>query len=345
MKRSIRIVAAALLPVIALALLYGCGTKPPAVVDPPITEDPYWTYTTDDWDPWTIIDTEASETEPTTEEPTETEPPTAPVVNTTQRITTTTRRTTTTTRRTTTTTRLTTTTMRTTPKPTTTSPPFTTIPSGGSTTRGGSTASSTSTTSGSSTSSSSSTSTTTTTSAAPVKVTGVGFTGTTVFTLQAGRTQLLTWTVTPSTATNKGVVFSSSNNAVATVSPTGLVTGRGEGTATITITTTDNLADMNYTDTATVTVTPVYATSINIYAPASPAVVKVGETITLTARVNEGGTPPTTPGVNWSSGDDTKATISSSGVVRGVFPGVVVITATSKDGKATQTTSITVTAS
>ena len=339
MKRSIRVAAAALLPLLALALLFRCGTKPVPVVED-TTEDPYWSYAPQDedpWDPWTT--TEPEETEPEETEPEETDPPVAPVVNTT-RQTTTSRRTTTTTKRTTTTTKATTTTTKPTTKPTTTSSPFTTIPSGGTggttTTKPGDT---TTTRAGTTTT----TKPTTTTTGAPVKVTGVGFSGATAFTLQAGRTQQLTWAVTPSTATNKGVVFSTSNRAVATVSPNGLVTGVGEGTAVITITTTDPLADLNFTDTATVTVAPVYASSINIYAPSSPTVVKVGSTVTLTARVNEGGTPPTTPGVTWTSSDTSIAMVSAStGVVTGVFPGTVIITATSNDGRAAKTTSITV---
>ncbi len=49
----------------------------------------------------------------------------------------------------------------------------------------------------------------------------------------------LTATVTPSDATNKAVVWSSSNQAVATVDAAGKVTARGVGTATITCETVD----------------------------------------------------------------------------------------------------------
>ena len=52
-------------------------------------------------------------------------------------------------------------------------------------------------------------------------------------------TEKITATVTPATATNQNVTWSSSNIAVATVSNSGLITAVGSGTATITVTTAD----------------------------------------------------------------------------------------------------------
>ena len=57
--------------------------------------------------------------------------------------------------------------------------------------------------------------------------------------LEAGQTAQLTATVTPSTATDQTLTWSSSDPTVATVSATGLVTVIAEGTCTITATTTD----------------------------------------------------------------------------------------------------------
>jgi uncharacterized protein YjdB len=73
---------------------------------------------------------------------------------------------------------------------------------------------------------------------ASVAVTGVTVSPTSA-SLTVGGTQQLTATVTPSTATNKAVTWSSSNTSVATVSTSGLVTAIGSGSATITVTTTD----------------------------------------------------------------------------------------------------------
>ncbi|MFC6402307.1 Ig domain-containing protein [Mammaliicoccus sciuri] len=66
-------------------------------------------------------------------------------------------------------------------------------------------------------------------------------------------TTKLNSTVAPSTATNKSVSYKSSDEAVATVSSNGTVTGVAEGDATITVTTQDG----NKSDTATITVNAV----------------------------------------------------------------------------------------
>jgi hypothetical protein len=72
----------------------------------------------------------------------------------------------------------------------------------------------------------------------------------TTATIKTGSTDQLTATITPSTATNKSVTWSSNNTAVATVSDTGLVKAVASGTATITATT----ADGGFTATCVVTV-------------------------------------------------------------------------------------------
>ncbi|NLN86922.1 MAG: Ig-like domain-containing protein, partial [Syntrophomonadaceae bacterium] len=83
----------------------------------------------------------------------------------------------------------------------------------------------------------------------PVAVTGVDISQGDQ-TLDIGDTVQLTAVVTPANATNPNVSWSSSNEAVATVSGTGLVTAVSAGTATITVTTQDG----NFTDSTTVTV-------------------------------------------------------------------------------------------
>ncbi len=78
-------------------------------------------------------------------------------------------------------------------------------------------------------------------------------------TLASNKTSQLTCTVTPSDATNKNIKWSSSNNNVATVSSSGLVTSKSEGTAVITATSEDgglkatcNVTVHNHSYTATV---------------------------------------------------------------------------------------------
>ena len=83
-----------------------------------------------------------------------------------------------------------------------------------------------------------------------VPVTGVSL-NTSELSLAAGSTGTLVATVTPTGATNSNVTYTSSNEDVATVSSTGVVTAKSVGTAEITVKTQDG----GYTATCSVTVT------------------------------------------------------------------------------------------
>jgi parallel beta-helix repeat protein len=102
-----------------------------------------------------------------------------------------------------------------------------------------------------------------------VPVTGVTITPASA-TINIGDTRQLTAAVSPADATNKAATWSSNAPAVATVSPTGLVSGVSAGTAVITV----NTVDGNRTATSTITVV----------APAQPAPAPV---------------PPPPPVVEW----------------------------------------------
>ena len=85
----------------------------------------------------------------------------------------------------------------------------------------------------------------------PQNPTGVTLNKTTL-TLEVGATETLSATITPDDATDKTVTFTSSDPAIATITPKqGTVTGKAEGTATITGTTVNGL-----TATCEVTVVP-----------------------------------------------------------------------------------------
>ena len=153
--------------------------------------------------------------------------------------------------------------------------------------------------------------------------TGISLNKTTA-SLKANETVTLTATVTPSTATNKSVIWSSSNTSVATVSSTGVVTAKAVGTATITATTADG-SNLSATCKVTVVETPVTGITLN----KTTASLKANETVTLTATV----TPSTTTNksVIWTSSDETVATVKD-GVVTAHKVGTANIIVTTTDG-------------
>ena len=157
--------------------------------------------------------------------------------------------------------------------------------------------------------------------------------------MEEGATVTLTATVTPDTAPDKTVTWSTSNEAIATVSG-GVVTGVKAGEVTITAKAGDKSA------TCTVTVTakqstedpddPIVVTGITL--DKTTATVEEGAKVTLTATV----TPDTATDktVTWSTSNEAIATVSD-GVVTGVKAGEVTITAKAGDKSATCTVTVT----
>jgi len=173
-----------------------------------------------------------------------------------------------------------------------------------------------------------------------VPVTGVTLNKTSA-SVVVGGTETLTATIAPSNATNKNVTWTSSNDAIATVSD-GIVTGVAAGSATITATTEDG----SKTATCAVTVTnsvPVTGVTLN----KTSASVVVGGAETLTATIAP--TNATNKNVTWVSSDPSIATVSpstpttSGGTVTGVKAGTATITVTTEDGNKTATCTVTVT--
>lgn len=136
--------------------------------------------------------------------------------------------------------------------------------------------------------------------------------------LMVGRKETLQATITPDTAENKKVIWSSSNDEVATVSEEGVVTGVKEGTATITVTT----EDRNKTEECIVTVQEVKFTLSE-----TEKNLLVGNK----AQINYQITPEELiedKTVSWKSNDEEVATVSEEGIVTAVKEGTVIITGT-----------------
>ena len=111
-----------------------------------------------------------------------------------------------------------------------------------------------------------------------VKVTGITL-GPDAPSVEAGKTVQLTTAVAPDNATDKSVTYASKNEAVATVSDTGLVTGVKAGTADITVTAKDG-SGVTATITVTVTAAPTLGT-LTVAAAAREG----GQTVTVTEAV------------------------------------------------------------
>ena len=119
--------------------------------------------------------------------------------------------------------------------------------------------------------------------------------------------------------------WSSSDESVATVDASGLVTGVAEGSATITVSTggVSGSAD------------------ISVFVPAGPVSVgvspwsgsvAVGATLSLSAEAYDAnGRPVAGAEFSWSSSDESVATVDAEGLVTGVAEGTATITATTDD--------------
>ncbi len=169
-------------------------------------------------------------------------------------------------------------------------------------------------------------------SSSTVPVTGVTVNPTSA-NLLINATQQLTATVAPANASNQTVTWSSSNNAVATVSATGLVTAVSPGTATITVTTQDG----NKTATCNVTVSSIAVTGVTV-APAS-ATISINTTQQLTATITPANA--SNQSVTWTSSNTAVATVSATGMVTALTAGTATITVTTQDGNRTATCIIT----
>lgn len=146
--------------------------------------------------------------------------------------------------------------------------------------------------------------------------------------IEETKTLQLLATVEPEDATIKRVIWSSSDESLATVDENGLVTAIKAGEVTITAT-----SEMVETVKGTITLTVFKNAVTEVELSETEAEIEIGKTIDLTATV----TPEnaTYPEITWASSDDAIATVDESGKVTGIAAGEAEITATADGVSAT----------
>ncbi|MEK4351436.1 S-layer homology domain-containing protein [Paenibacillus sp. FSL R5-0475] len=170
-----------------------------------------------------------------------------------------------------------------------------------------------------------------------VLVTGVTLNKTSLSLTEGEAGDTLNAVIEPANATNKTVIWSSSDATVATV-VNGVVTPVGVGTATITATTTDG----SYTATSTVTVSAPIVNVTGVKLDQEMLDLTAGEADALLKATIEPANATDTD-VIWSSSDETVATVVD-GVVTPVGEGIAIITVTTKDGSFKASTTVNVAA-
>lgn len=146
----------------------------------------------------------------------------------------------------------------------------------------------------------------------------------TVLTLDPGTSATVTATVTPDTATNPNVTWSSSNTAVATVTD-GTISAIASGEAVITATADGKSATCNVTvkGPAIIPVESIVLTPSTI-----SDLPNTTHAIEATVRPSNA----TNRNITWSSSDPTVASVSSDGYVNLLKPGTATITCAAQDG-------------
>ena len=144
--------------------------------------------------------------------------------------------------------------------------------------------------------------------------------------VRAENTLQLSATISPANVTNSKVVWSSGDEAIATVNSAGLVTGIAAGTTTITVTAAEN---PEIQDTITLTVKPVLVEKLLISADSFTMLKGANKALTVTAIPANAANKA----VVWSveSGEDVVA-ISENGLLSGLKAGVAIVVATAEDG-------------
>ena len=157
----------------------------------------------------------------------------------------------------------------------------------------------------------------------------------TELTIAPDGTAVLTPILQPENATDVKLIWTSSDESIATVDENGNIKAIKEGTVTITVKT----ADGKYTVSCTVKVSKETVKVDGVTISGSKEV-NVGGTIKLTAKVTPDNA--TNKSVTWSSSNPSIARVDQNGNVTGLKAGKVTITATTADGGHKTTYEVTV---
>ena len=157
--------------------------------------------------------------------------------------------------------------------------------------------------------------------------------------LITGETKVLTATVSPEEATDKAVMWSSSDPSVVEVEATGKITAKSAGEATVTCTSSDGKQTASCSVTVSDTVVPV----TNVTLSTSSLSLTVGQTRQLRATVHP--SDATNKAVTWRSNASSIASVSSDGVVTGKSAGVAIVSVFTEDGSKSASCRVTVTGS
>ncbi|MEA4935465.1 MAG: Ig-like domain-containing protein [Paludibacter sp.] len=155
-------------------------------------------------------------------------------------------------------------------------------------------------------------------------------------TIVIGSSLQLIATIAPSNATNKELIWNSSNTSVATVNE-GQIKALNIGTAIITV----RSNDRNKTATCVITVVSeaIGITSISLDTPS--LIIAEDSTLQLSATIEPSNA--TNKNIMWSSSDVYVAAVSSTGMITANNAGTATITATTEEGKKTAVCTVTVT--
>lgn len=143
-------------------------------------------------------------------------------------------------------------------------------------------------------------------------------------TLNEGQTVQLQATVSPDDANNKEIVWTSSNDGIATVTQEGLVRAISKGVAVIVVTASDGSGVS-----ASCEVT-VHSLVSSVVLNETEVILNEGQTVQLQATVSPD--DANNKKIVWTSSDENIATVSQDGLVTAVAEGNAVITVSSTDG-------------